>query len=294
MDDTPGHSFAHSAVQVKRGLRLEMDDGQFQEWTRLLERCAGLHIAPERRSFLISGIRTRMRANGCGSSREYYERLIKQRSQAEEWSLLIDKLTVHETSFFRHQASMDLVNETLLQDPPEKEHDYFAWSVGCATGEETYSLAMQLDNHIGDAAQEYCFRVIGTDISTPAVRRARKGVYLNRRLIDVPLAFQERYCRKVSDRYFRITEELRGRVCFTRLNLRDLNNTPMPKFNLIFCQNLLIYYDRKRRLEIASDLARCLRSGGVLVLGVGELLDWRNSNMEKVRYPDTLAYRRMN
>jgi chemotaxis protein methyltransferase CheR/type IV pilus assembly protein PilK len=189
---------------------------------------------------------------------------------------------------------MQLVSEILVQETFEKNRDYLAWSVGCASGEEPYSLAMLLDAYKSDAAREYRFRVTGTDISLPSLRRAREGIYLGWRLRDVPVTYREQYCRVLSDRYFRITEELRSRVCFSRLNLRDLKNTSMPKFNLIFCQNLLIYYARRRRLEIVSDLAECLRPGGVLILGVGELLDWHNSNMEKVRYPDTLAYRRMN
>jgi len=89
-------------------------------------------------------------------------------------------------------------------------------------------------------------------------------------------------------------DDLRERVGFSQLNLRDLATASMKDVDLIYCQNLLIYYDRQRRVEMVDQLATFLRPGGVLVLGPGELLDWRNSNMEKVRYPDTLAYRRTN
>jgi chemotaxis protein methyltransferase CheR/type IV pilus assembly protein PilK len=294
MADSSGCAQAFAQPRPLAGLRLDMDDRTFAEWTGLLERHTGLFIAPERRSFLVSGIRARMRANGCSSSQEYYAQLTNGRNHAHEWSLLVDSLTVHETCFFRHQASMQMVREKLVPEVLEKESSYLAWSVGCATGEEAYSLAMQIDSCMFPERGECFFGVTGTDISLPSLRHAREGVYLKRRLRDVPESFRDEYCQSVSGNHFRVVDKLRKRVCFTQLNLRDLKDAPMAKVNLIYCQNLLIYYDRKRRTEIVDSLAEFLRPGGVMVLGAGELLDWRNSKMEKVRYPDTLAFRRTN
>jgi len=294
MADSSGHPELFAETRPSAGRRLDMDDGEFANWTRLLQRRTGLFIAPERRSFLVSGIRARMRANGCGSCQEYYDRLTGGRCQAHEWALLIDSLTVHETCFFRHQSSMQMVTEILVPEVLDREHSYLAWSVGCATGEETYSLAMLIDACMRDRTEDCFFGVTGTDISLPSLRQARRGVYLKRRLRDISETFQEKYCQTVSDNHFQVVEGLRKRVCFTQLNLRDLKDASMAKVDLIYCQNLLIYYDRNRRAEIVDGLAEFLRPGGVMVLGAGELLDWRHSNMEKVRYPDTLAYRRTN
>jgi len=294
MGESAGHEQAHAEARPMAGRCLDMDDEQFADWTRLLERRTGLFIAPDRRSFLASGIRARMRESGCSSLREYYNRLTAGGIQAHEWSLLIDRLTVHETCFFRHRASMQLIRERLVPEVLEKQRGYLAWSVGCATGEESYSLAMQIDSCMNAATGDCYFGVTGTDISLPSLRKARKGVYLSRRLRDIPDDLQNKYCETVSSRHFQITEQLRKRVCFAQLNLRDVETAPMAKVNLIYCQNLLIYYDRGCRTEIVDKLAAFLRPGGVLILGSGELLDWRNSNMEKVRYPDTLAYRRTN
>lgn len=294
MADSSGYQQSFAQSLSRAGYRMDMDDLQFADWTTLLEQRTGLFIAPERRSFLISGIRTRMRANGCGSCREYYDWLTGGRNQAREWSLLVDSLTVHETCFFRHKASIRLVRERLVPEALENDNGYLAWSVGCATGEEVYSLAMQIDSCMHAASENSFFGVTGTDISLPSLRHAREGIYLKRRLRDIPESFREKYCEAESESHFRIVDSLRKRVCFAQLELRDLKDAPLAKVNLIYCQNLLIYYDRKRRAEIVNDLVAFLRPGGVLILGAGELLDWRNSNMEKVRYPDTLAYRRTN
>ena len=290
-DSSAAHAQLRGGARPPAGLRLDMDDRQFAAWTRLLEQRLGLFIAPERRAFLASGIRARVRETGCSDPREYFERMAAGGSaQAQEWSLLVDCLTVHETCFFRHRSSMQLVRELL----PEALDDagYLAWSVGCATGEEVYSLAMLIDDYLSGSQGERSFEVRGTDISLPSLQQARNGIYLNRRLQDIPGAFRQRYCQPVSDRRFRVSEQLRRQVCFSQLNLRDLAKAPMSGVNLIFCQNLLIYVDRERRMAIVNQLVEFLRPGGVLILGPGELLDWHHSKMERVRYPDTLAYRR--
>lgn len=294
MTDSAGH------VQVSRkpkprpgaGGGLEMDDRQFNDWTRLLQHRAGLSIGPERRSFLVSGIRARMRENDCRTPREYYDRLIQTGSREAEWLLLLDRLTVHETCFFRHRSSMNLVAERLAPEAFERGGDYRVWSVGCATGEEAYSLAMQVDACAARAPRAVDWRVTGSDISLPALHHARDARYLRRRLRDIPVDFQYAHCRKLSASHFEIAAPLRERVGFTHLNLRDLPETVMQPVDLIYCQNLLIYYERERRLELVDQLAGFLRPGGVMILGPGEILDWRHRAMEKVRHPDTLAYRR--
>ena len=292
MASSASNSYATEQVPVVTGPALDMDDRQFAEWTTLLEHHMGLFIAPERRSFLASGIKTRMRETGCDNSRQYYHRLMSGGVQAEEWSLLVDQLTVHETCFFRHESSMRLVQELLIPAVLEQRDQLLAWSVGCATGEEVYSLAMMIDDCIHRLGGRRQYGVTGTDISLPSLQHAREGVYLMRRLKDISGDFQQKYCTRISEKRFQINAGLRKRVCFSQLNLKDLQSAPMAKVDLVYCQNLLIYFDRERRLEIVNELYEFLRPGGMLVVGPGELLDWRHSKMEKVCYADTLVYRR--
>jgi len=290
--DTNGQAQAYSGTRPRAGCSLEMDDRQFSDWTKLLESRTGLFIPPERKSFLVSGIRSRMRKIGCEDYREYYNHLSSGYLLIQEWSLLVDQLTVHETCFFRHESSMKLVEEVVIPSVFERQQSLNAWSVGCASGEESYSLAMLVDNYCAVTGSSRYFGVTGTDISLPSLRDAREGRYLDRRLRDIRTSFRDKYCLPEKSSYFRIDADLRKRVCFCQLNLRDLESAPIADLDLVFCQNLLIYYDRERRMRIVNQLAECLNVGGVLVLGPGELLDWQHPNMEKVRYPDTLAYRR--
>ncbi len=258
----------------------------------LLEQRLGLFMAPERRSFLASGLRACMRETGHQDYRHYYDYMVSAVQHGEQWSSLIDRLTVHETCFFRHESSMNLVRDVVLPTAFEQSDSVAAWSVGCATGEEAYSLAMLMDAHCSSLPDGCSYRVIGTDISAPSLRYARAGVYLNRRLEDVSEPLRHRYCQSESNTRFSIAERLRQNVEFYPLNLRDVAEAPFGSLNLIFCQNLLIYYDRPRRLQFVDCLARFLCPRGVLVLGPGELLNWQHPNMEKVRFNDTLAYQR--
>ena len=291
MVDTSGQARADAGTRPQAGCSLDMDDRQFSDWTSLLESRTGLFIAPERKSFLVSGIRSRMRKTGCQDYREYYYHLSRGNSQLQEWSLLVDQLTVHETCFFRHESSMKLVEEVVIPWVFERQQSLNAWSVGCATGEEAYSLAMLVDDYC-TVRKSGRYGVTGTDISLFLLRYAREGLYLDRCLRDIRPVFRDKYCLSDTNSRFRVDTDLRKRVCFSQLNLRDLENAPFANIDLVFCQNLLIYYDRERRVQVVNLLAKYLRPGGVLVLGPGELLDWQHPNMERVRYPDTLAYRR--
>ena len=292
MSELVGQHCAEYASRLSAGRSLHIDDRQFAEWTRLLEGRVGLFIAPERKSFLASGLRVRMREAGCESLRDYYRLLASPGIQAREWSLLIDQLTVHETCFFRHASSMQLVKDVVLPDAIHRGKAFRAWSVACSTGEEAYSLAMLTDDFCSDLDDKVQFSVTGTDISLPSLRQARAGSYPERRLKNISDEFRERYCTPTSQGQFGMAGHLRKRVCFAQLNLCDMARAPMDNMDLVFCQNLLIYFDRNRRLEIVNSLSEFLSPGGVLVLGPGELLNWQHPHMEKVRYQDTLAYRR--
>ena len=273
-----------------------MSDGQFRQWAQLLEERTGIVVPPERKSFLATSIALRMREIGYDDFQEYHEFLLAGHHGAVEWAVLLDRLTVHETRFFRHPPSFRLIQERFL--PLEGAvgpgpYSYNAWSIGCATGEEPYGLAMLIDEHLSGLGGEYYFGVTATDISYAALNVGRLGVYRAARLKDVPPTLRVRYFDRLDDQRSRVRDVLRRRVCFAHMNvLDDLARSPLPKMDLILCQNVLIYLDRTRRMELVERLAAHLRPGGGLVLAPGDLLAWRHPAMERVVCPGTLAYRR--
>ena len=273
----------------------DLDEQQFAQWAALLEERVGVVVPLERKSFLATGLKLRMQEIGCTDYQEYYQRM-RHSSGAQEWSMLVDRLTVHETRFFRHRPSLRLVVEHVLPKAPpasDDAHTLQAWSVGCATGEEAYSLAMLVDTHFRGLGGRYFFGITATDISRPALDTARKGVYPRRRLADIPQDMRKDYCLELEGERFQVHPELRNRVCFTQMNALRAGAAPFAKRDLIFCQNLLSSFERERREQSATQLADQLRPGGVLVLGPGELVGWQHPQLERVRHSDTLAYRRL-
>lgn len=271
-----------------------MDDAQFAQWVNLLESRTGMCLPVERKSFLLTSLAIRMREIGCADYPSYYHLLTATAAGAVEWSVLVDRLTVHETRFFRHEPSLRLLRDKVL---PRAGHitsplALNVWSVGCASGEEAYTLAMIIDDYLAAQQVEYYLGVSGTDISLAALAAARRGVYTRRKLAGVPPAFIERYFTPLDREHYQVRPELRARVCFTQMNVAALPDVAMGGMDIIFCQNVLIYFNGARRVEILNAMARNLKPGGVLILGPGEIMHWRHPEMEPLRYDSSLAYRK--
>jgi chemotaxis protein methyltransferase CheR/type IV pilus assembly protein PilK len=271
-----------------------MDDEQFTLWQTLLEDRTGILLTDQRKSFLETSLSIRMREIGCTSYDEYYGRLMTGLAGEIEWATLVDRLTVQETSFFRHTSSYDLVRDYCFNKlgGVEGKKQVDVWSVGCSTGEEPYSLAMLLDTILTEMGGGYYYGITATDISLPALSKGREGVYSSRKLANMENETKARYFEQTPDGRYRVCDRIRDRVCFARVNVLELETVPWRDMDIIFCQNLLIYFKRWRKRDIVTHLAERLRPGGLLVLGVGEVLDWNHPEMERVKYANTTAFMR--
>ncbi|MFP3976911.1 MULTISPECIES: CheR family methyltransferase [Marinobacter] len=270
----------------------EMDEAQFSQWQTLLEHRTGMTLPAERRSFLETNLAIRMREIGCSSYQAYYETIISGPDAIREWSTLVDRLTVQETRFFRDPDAFRLVADYVLTRPREqfRKRPIEAWSVGCSSGEEPYTLAMVLNECMTQLGLQPLYGVTGSDISTPVIEKARTGQFNARKLLGMDEDMKTRYFRPAERNTVEIVESIRERVCFTRLNVLDLDKAPMHGMNIIFCQNLLIYFRRWRRRDIVRRLAERLAPGGLLVLGQGELTDWQPPGLQKVPSEHVLAW----
>lgn len=273
-----------------------MDAGQFGQWAALLESRTGMRLPTNRKSFLITNLGMRMRALGFSSYQDYYDHILSGRNGSVEWDQLVHHLTVHETRFFRHQSSLDLIRGQCL--PKRKaagKHTPYTlnfWSVGCSTGEEPYSIAMTVDHHMGQIDAEYYLGIIASDISRDALARGRAGIYHQRNVNKMDPLWRDHYFSQIDTDRFQVNPQLRQRVCFNQVNILDIGDTPISNMDAIICQNVLIYYDRERRLAIVDNLVKYLAPGGLIILAVGELLHWDNPLMERFPYPNTLAFKR--
>ena len=272
---------------------VDMSPDDFNTWCALLETRTGVVISAQRRAFLQTNLSARMRELGVADYASYYQQVTDGPRGAVEWSHLLDRLTVQETRFFRHVPSFEALTAYLgrrLQKTLSKPLEL--WSVGCASGEEAYSLAMCAADALQESGSPTHFAVTGTDISAAALQRARCGAYSDRRVAGLDPKWRQRYFTEQADGHFQVVQSLMQRTCFARLNVLELGDAPMTGVDVIFCQNLLIYFRRWRRRDILNHLVSCLAPGGLLVIGVGEVSAWQHPELVALDDERVLAFTR--
>jgi type IV pilus assembly protein PilK len=272
---------------------VDMSAGEFRAWQTLLEERTGMVISEQRRAFLQTNLSARMRELWVVDYASYFRQVTDGPRGAVEWSTLLDRLTVQETRFFRHRPSFEVLERYLgerLRQGLSRPWEF--WSVGCSSGEEPYSLAITAAEMLRDSEQPEHFGVTGTDISLNALSMARDGQYGARKLEQIDTQLGQRYFVAQADGRFKVVASLAARVCCARLNVLELAKAPMSGMDVIFCQNLLIYFRRWRRREILNRLAERLAPGGLLVVGVGEVIGWQHPDLLPVADERVLAFTR--
>ena len=271
----------------------DMTATEFRDWQTLLEERTGVVLNERRRAFLQTNLSARMRELGVMDYATYYRQVTDGPRGAVEWSTLLDRLTVQETRFFRHRPSFEVL-ESYLRERLQQgvTQPWELWSVGCASGEEPYSLAISAAEVLRESEHPDHFGVTGTDISLNALSKARDGQYGARRLEQLETDLCQRYFLAQDDGRFKVVPNLAARVCCARLNVLELAKAPMSGMDVIFCQNLLIYFRRWRRREILNRLAERLEPGGLLVVGVGEVAGWQHPELIPVADERVLAFTR--
>lgn len=227
------------------------------------------------------------RAAGLADPAEYLGRLRESETEGALWHALIDRLTIAETYFFRDDGQMELLRDQLLPGllREARGRALRIWSAGCSTGEELYTIAMLLDGMAAPPAD-----LIGTDLNPQVVEQARRGVYRERSLRNLPANLRSLYLQP-QGRDFAIAPKLRQRTRFQVGNLHQDESAFLRGLDLIVCRNVLIYLDRQALPEVLDRFYRCLRPGGLLLTGHGELLSVETP-FEVVAYPSSLVYRR--
>lgn len=272
-----------------------LTDEQFVNWSRLLEQRAGIYLSEQQKTFLQTQVTMRMRELEYDDFGAYYEHVLDGVSGMLEWSRLIDRLVVNETRFFRHPASVEFIGRRLLEHlgRPDGGKHFDLWSVGCSSGEEPYSLAMVLNDVYAMSGLQPLYAITGTDISRAALSLARSGIYNERKVSSVEEKYRSRYFERVSDgTAYQVVSTLRDRICFNQGNVLNISEMPDIKVDAIFCQNLLVYFRRSLREQILNALVARLKPGGVLVIGLGEVVDWHHPDIKRLTVEAVQAYER--
>jgi type IV pilus assembly protein PilK len=263
-----------------------------ESWCELIRRRCGLAFRTAQVPSVLACVRQHVETRGT-SERAYYEQLAAAADNDSEWLALIEHLVNHETSFFRHPPSFDVLRNRLLPDlrAARGRNRLHLLSAGCSTGQEAYSMAMVAMDH--DASAN--FAVWGCDISREAIETARRGRFGRRAIAGIPETYRQRFlvaCGNESTPEYEICEELRQRVRFSAVNLFFADAGIALSYDLIVCQNVLIYMSAAAVSQIVAHLAARLVPGGYLMLGPGEGPTERPALLEPVVIAGVRMFRR--
>lgn len=262
------------------------------QWRRYLEKNTGIQLLPSQDVIFQTQVSQRMKELCISSPQVYFNYLQMDTEGMAEWQVLVDRLVVKETFFFRHRPSIDAVKQ-LLQNRllrGEQKDSFELLSVGCSTGEEPYALAASVRSCFDASDAPPYFGVTALDISLPALVTAKRGIYSASSLRALNQSEIRTYFEPLEKNKFKVRDFIKSRVCFSQVNVLHLAKKPVQLMDVIYCQNLLIYFRRWRRRQILNELVKRLKPGGILILGLGEVTEWENTKVQRLANKDVHAY----
>jgi chemotaxis protein methyltransferase CheR len=274
-----------------------LSNRDFSDLSRfILDQC-GIKIPPGKKQMLEGRLRKRLRILGFSSFDRYLEYLSGPEGRKNaEFINMIDEVTTNKTDFFRESQHFKLLTESVLPELIDRHGlgvrtKLNVWSAGCSTGEEPYTLAMVL-SEFAQKVPAFDFSILATDISTKVLEKADKGIYESSQIDVIPMQLRKKYLLKSKDKsrnQVRVAPGLRALVRFQRLNLLDRAFTISQHMGVIFCRNVLIYFDRPTQEAVLRHICRYLTEGGYLFTGHSESLHNMDLPLEQC---DSTVYRR--
>lgn len=257
---------------------IPMSDKIFRRLGQYIQSEYGIMMPPAKKIMLQGRLNKRLRRLGMDSFEEYCEFTLSP-AGANEIIHMVDAVSTNKTDFFREPAHFDYLVKTVL---PTLIHEretglrrkFAVWSAGCSTGEEPYTLAMVL-REFAENNHGFRFSILGTDISTQVLETARRAIYKQERAAPIPVMLKTKYLLKSKDKrqeLIRIAPELRTLVQFRRLNFMDHDFGMQQSMDIIFCRNVIIYFNRNTQEKLINKFYRNLNQGGYIFMGHSETL----------------------
>jgi len=268
-----------------------MSDREFARLSEFIQKECGIKMPLSKKTMLESRLQKRLRSLGLSSYTEYIDCLFSPGGSGRELVNMIDVVTTNKTDFFREPKHFEFLYQKAL---PELISKYDAgisrkltiWSAGCSTGEEPYTLSMVLSDYAEKCAEgRFNYSILATDISSQVLEKAKSAVYKHDIAEAIPDSFRRKYLLRSKDRsrnLVKISRGIREKVNFRRLNFLDSDFAMRERQDVIFCRNVLIYFDRRTQEKLLTRFCGHLVPGGYMFLGHSETLHGMNVPVEQV------------
>jgi chemotaxis protein methyltransferase CheR len=267
---------------------------EFAKFCEFFYRKTGILFDPGKKYFVDRRLAERMQKNGCETFQEYFAS-VRFDIDSKELQNLVNQMTVNETYFFREDYQFQALVSGILPDIAASKNirrPIRIWSLPCSSGEEPYSLAIYILEHWRDA-DRFDIEIMGSDIDSAILAKAAAGTYGERSLQRLSPEIRRKYFVSLGDGEYKICDDLRTSIDFSRVNITDpLHMRQFREIDVIFCRNLLIYFDDKSRLEAVEAMYDCLAPGGFICLGHSESMSRISSLFRPKKFADAIIYQK--
>jgi chemotaxis protein methyltransferase CheR len=269
-------------------------DADFQKFAEFFYRKTGIHFDEAKRYFVDKRLIERIQATGADNFRAWFVAL-RFETDGHELQQLVNAMTVNETYFFREAYQFDCLVNNILEEVVANKRPgsrIRIWSIPSSTGEEPYSIAIYLLERWAKI-DRYDVEILSSDIDTTVLQSAQRGIYSQRSVGQLPHTYLKKYFTSHGDNEYRISRDLVNAVEFSRVNLSEPSDTRQFRdIDVIFCRNLLIYFDDLSRRVAAEAMFDTLSPGGFICLGHSESMSRMSSLYTVRRFPDAMVYQK--
>lgn len=255
-----------------------MEERLFEEYRNLIYKESGIVLGPDKLYLLVNRIQKRLRELNLKNEKQYLE-IIEIDATGEELVKLIDAISTNLTYFYREPQHYEIFRRILNQFKQEGRNDLKLWCAAASSGEEPYNIAMEASEVLDSRSQN--FRLLATDICTKVLKKAINGVYQNQSVEKIPTAIRNKYLTKLNNTEWSINENIKNHVTFKKFNLVKFPYALKGNFDVIFCRNVMIYFDLQTREKVVNELYSQLRPGGYLFISLSESLLGMQTKFEK-------------
>lgn len=275
----------------------EMTQLQFEQWRKFIYEKTGIYFQDNKKYLLESRLLKRVLHLKLSSYDEYFKLLTNGLNNKAELRYFYDTITINETFFFRNTGQLDamvqkIIPEIILNNQKNLKQKIRIWSAACSSGEEAYSVAIMLNEFIRPKFPNITFEIIGTDINQTVLDTAVRGIYGDYAIRNIPIQYLKKYFKQI-DGLYEFNIDLKSIVTFKNANLFDSNDMMfMNNFDLIFCANVLIYFDTTSKIKVVNQIYKSLNRGGYLFIGFSETLHGISKAFSVVSFPKTVGYKK--
>lgn len=283
------HQLQEGETCIRKQQEIVLNDNELKRISNFIGKTVGIQLPNAKRTLVEGRLRKRLRILEFDDFKSYLDYTLKSADGELEKLQLIDVITTNKTDFYREAEHFNYLVNTAIDNVEHNRkkasrREINIWSAGCSTGEEAYTLSIEL-NELAARKDDIVFNILATDISHSCLSKASRGVYTERQVQPIPIELRKKYLlrsRRAGEALVKMGPELRHRIAFERLNLMADKFSLPDKMDVIFCRNVMIYFNNQLREELVAKFEESLFNGGYLFVGHSESLNGIKTTLKQV------------